>query len=1503
MNKMIQRNFKNFLLKGFFLLIIGMGFEVSWGQTHFESGDGWGTAGWGSYTAMTQMPSGSGKYGINLSNTGTGNKYFRTANGAGNNRYGPSGTSDVLLAKNGTQNNLEDWNSGNGKANYINVTNTGWTYAFRTNGATSKQMIIFEVQGSISTISTVTQSPVAASVCPGVAVTVTATISGSFSTGQGAYLRYTTDNFSTSTVVELTGSGTTYTANIPAGTNTAGANVKYYVFTSGSGLTITSANADFYTINLNNNSGSNYSYTVNANTSISSQSTATQTVFLGGTSGSFSTPITVTAAGAGLTYQWYSNTSASNSGGTALGTANGAQTSSYTPQATSVGTLYYYCIVTGSCSNATSAISGAFIVNSLNTPTPTTPFSVTNSSVALVWAKNAQAHNVMIVRSTTNSFTAPTNGVAYSVNNTIGSGTVIYNGSGTSTTDNSLLAGTTYYYAFYSENWSYYSSSVTANSTTTGYISAQTGNWTSSSTWNGGVVPPSSADVYIANGHTVTLNIDTVVNSLTINTGGAFTASDNTARTLKISNTTSTSSLTNNGTWSNGTGGSTINFTGTNASVDVVHTVSGTIAFNNIVINKITGSVGNVGVNFGAACSLATGGKLTIGIGGFVNSLSNSAFYSTQSNTTLEFSNTGGYTVGTNDNSWPSSNSPSNINITAGTVTLNSARTASGNLNITGVGTLLLGANLTINGNWTRASSATFTPSTNTVTLSGSSAQTIQITGGGTATMYGLIINNSAGVSLSNSGGNLTNLNVTNSLTLTSGALTTNGNTLTLSNGIAISRATGTISAVPTFSGTSSNTYTAGGVTTDNELQSSVSSISCTNTSGNITLKGGVSLTAAAASNASGGTFVVSSTSSLALGGGFTNAGSLTINGTLQINSGGYILNSAGVTYGSSGSLTYNNGGTYTMSNEWPSTNSPVNITLLASGTRLTIGSSRTINSSGGMTVNPNTAVSVSSGITLTSNNKLTLKSNATGSGSIGNSTGSTITGNVIVERYISGSGRRWRYLGAPVTGQTLASWGSQFYITGPGTPGATVGSLNSNNYATTRSNLLGFNNSAGTPSSVRIYNRTTSGSIENGWANPASHMATTLTPGVGYRVFVRGSITGNYANDTAVIGYFEPGSAPAQSSFTFTQTGGITNTANAGSVAMPISATATGAGNTFDATNDGWNLLANPYPCAYDWVAFWASNTNRTSIGTAIHVFDATANSYKSYSTQAGSGTLTSGLIPSGTGFFVQATGTNAALTFTEAFKTTTNPLALHKTTANNELHIKYYRDSTESDEYILKMIDGATLNKDDYDITKFKNDNLNLSSYGTDSVNLTLSSIPVVTTETRVSMNVEATQKGTYYFNFTNLESFSPAMRIQLLDKFTQKTIDVRKANSYTFVMDSLPHQWGKDRFVLILNDSTFATTTAVKEIANETSASYALYPVPTNDVLNIAYKNNTAKNIHADVFDTKGNRVTGVVFNSLGTDGKSSINVSNLSQGIYFINLSDENGGAIKTMKFVK
>ncbi|MFZ4725321.1 MAG: T9SS type A sorting domain-containing protein [Paludibacter sp.] len=105
------------------------------------------------------------------------------------------------------------------------------------------------------------------------------------------------------------------------------------------------------------------------NPTISSQSTASQTQCLNGTF----TPITVTATGTNLSYQWYSNTTATTTGGTTIGT----NSDSYTPLATTVGTLYYYCEVSGDCGTTqTSAVSGAFIVNTIpNTPTNTTPLA------------------------------------------------------------------------------------------------------------------------------------------------------------------------------------------------------------------------------------------------------------------------------------------------------------------------------------------------------------------------------------------------------------------------------------------------------------------------------------------------------------------------------------------------------------------------------------------------------------------------------------------------------------------------------------------------------------------------------------------------------------------------------------------------------------------------------------------------------------------------------------------------------------------------------------------------------------------------------------------------------------------------------------------------------------------------------------------------------------------------------------------------------------------------
>ncbi len=71
------------------------------------------------------------------------------------------------------------------------------------------------------------------------------------------------------------------------------------------------------------------------------------------------TALSVTATAA-TTYQWYSNPTASNTGGTLI---NDATNASYIPLTSALGTNYYYVVVSGPCGDpVTSSISGAIIV-------------------------------------------------------------------------------------------------------------------------------------------------------------------------------------------------------------------------------------------------------------------------------------------------------------------------------------------------------------------------------------------------------------------------------------------------------------------------------------------------------------------------------------------------------------------------------------------------------------------------------------------------------------------------------------------------------------------------------------------------------------------------------------------------------------------------------------------------------------------------------------------------------------------------------------------------------------------------------------------------------------------------------------------------------------------------------------------------------------------------------------------------------------------------------------
>ena len=87
--------------------------------------------------------------------------------------------------------------------------------------------------------------------------------------------------------------------------------------------------------------------------------------------GATPTNLSTSATGGTVTYQWYSNTTNSSNGGSAIG---GEVGTTYSPS-TSVGTVYYYCIATNNCGTSSSNVA-TIIINS----NPTNTITVTETS-------------------------------------------------------------------------------------------------------------------------------------------------------------------------------------------------------------------------------------------------------------------------------------------------------------------------------------------------------------------------------------------------------------------------------------------------------------------------------------------------------------------------------------------------------------------------------------------------------------------------------------------------------------------------------------------------------------------------------------------------------------------------------------------------------------------------------------------------------------------------------------------------------------------------------------------------------------------------------------------------------------------------------------------------------------------------------------------------------------------------------------------------------------------
>ena len=509
---------------------------------------------------------------------------------------------------------------------------------------------------------------------------------------------------------------------------------------------------------------------------------------------------------------------------------------SYGYNATSTTNACYYI------QTSTNATNG---VNQLATAI-TTGAGITSISVSYdirVISSNAGIMGLVLqYRAGTSGSWTTVSGSALSYNNSSSNGGDA-DSAGDTDTYNFAISGLTASTA-YQFRWASWKGTGTASglgidnlSFTAAIVSSQTGNWSNTATWVGGVVPTSSQNAVIATGHTVTMDSDTYATrslgtTTVVNTGGTL---------LTNKNYINNGSTTINGSFQLDAGGWVSDIGGTNA---LVYGTSGTLIFNtayganNGNYWPTTSGPVNVTVNTGSTLTLGfartvTGllqtsstitnpGNITIGPNGTLQLNAGYGFSGTGSpvygTASLLKYNSGGSpgrgaewtqsagTVGT------TAGLPQNVQI-SNTTTLNfpngstAAFKANGNLTIDsgsalyqnysgGSAALIVGGNLVLNGslglgssvggdlflagNWTKAVAANFYPNDRAVEFNGSVAQTIT----GDTTFDYLTLNNAAGLTLSST---TSSIIVNQKLTFTAGKITLGANNLTVSS-------TGTIS-------------------------------------------------------------------------------------------------------------------------------------------------------------------------------------------------------------------------------------------------------------------------------------------------------------------------------------------------------------------------------------------------------------------------------------------------------------------------------------------------------------------------------------------------------------------------------------------------------------------------------------------------------------------------------------------------------------------------------------
>ncbi len=463
----------------------------------------------------------------------------------------------------------------------------------------------------------------------------------------------------------------------------------------------------------------------------------------------------------------------------------------------------------------------------------------------------------------------------------------------------------------------------------------------------------------------------------------------------------------------------------------------------------------------------------------------------------------------------------------------------------------------------------------------------------------------------------------------------------------------------------------------------------------------------------------------------------------------------------------------------------------------------------------------------LAANGNLTLNSDATGSASILAMSGPSITGNVNVQRFITGGAgyRGYRLNSSPVYTATVGSNNvtsinyiqNSVYITG-----AAGGGFDKTGNPTiylfredqTPSNTTFISGNFWGLSAINnspAYNYGVTGQSASGTFN--------IPAGVGYLWFFRGNrASASLATETSTT-YTTPVAATLTATGTLNQNHVIVSEwYTPGSTSLNY----TGSGTGTNFTVRGFNMVGNPYACSIDWEQLNNGSTTtgiyENNVSTTVYELNPATQNYDTY--QKGGVYTNHGrrYIMSGEGFIVLATGnSNPQLMFNESAKTSAQLTGLNLFMStpsqiaalgvpNVEPHIRLQMamDTLNKDDTYIGFVSGASANFSYNEDAPYKlgNGKIGLSSFSSDHIRLAINKMDLPGTKTTViPLNISARAAGIYHLNLSEMQAVPKIYKIWLKDNFRKDSLDMRSDSSYAFNITSDTASQGANRFELIL------------------------------------------------------------------------------------------------------